>query len=294
MVCISNRHKSFLWALLGTFLFSLFYASGKLTSAPVAIFQLLFLRYIGGLLVIVAIARMKRSLSLVTRSKYKMMHFYRAALGSGGALCFIYGGMISPISDITALGLTDGIFTILLSAFLLKEVVSIRQWFWICVCAFGAFYVVYFSAKQPIFVGLSYGLILALAGSILISFESILIKVLVQRDASLTVLFYVNLFALLIMGTPTLIFWKTIDLRSALECVMFGPIAISAQFCWMRAYQLEKVSIVTPVNYTWVCFSAVIGYFLLNEGININTLAGSIIICIGGYFLMKKDAHTDA
>ena len=279
---------------MGTFLFSLFYASGKLISSPVSIFQLLFLRYVGGLVVIVVIARMKMSLSLVAKSNYKLKHLYRAILGSGGALCFIYGGMISPISDITALGLTDGIFTILLSAFFLKELISKYQWFWISVCAFGAFYVVYFTAKQPVLAGLSYGLILALAGSILISFESIFIKVLVQQDSSFTVLFYVNLFALVIMGIPALLFWKSIDMRSALECMMFGPIAISAQFCWIRAYQLEKVSIVTPVNYTWVCFSALIGYFLLNEDINLNTLVGSIIICIGGYFLMKKDAHTDA
>jgi drug/metabolite transporter (DMT)-like permease len=293
MPSFTNRHKSFIWAAMGTFLFSLFYASGKLISSPVPIFQLLLLRYIGGLLVILVIARMQFSLELVARSKYKAMHLCRATLGSGGALCFIYGGMISPISDVTALGLTDGIFTIILSAFFLKEVIYKRQWFWIFVCAFGAFYVVYFTSKQPVLAGMSQGLILALAGSILISVESILIKVLVQQDASLTVLFYVNLFALIMMGVPAILFWSSIDIGSALECMVFGPIAIAAQFCWMRAYQLEKVSIVTPVNYTWVCFSAVIGYFLLNEDINVHTLLGSTVICVGGYFLMKKDERVD-
>lgn len=292
MPLLTNRHRAFLWAALGTFLFALFYASGKLISLPVSIFQILFFRYVGGLVVVLGIARYKQSLPRTLKSNYKKMHVLRAILGSCGALCFIYGGMISPISDVTALGLTDGIFTIFLSAYFLKELISGRQWFWIFVCAFGAFYVVYFTSKQPVLAGLSFGLVLAILGSILISVESILIKMLVQQDASLTVLFYVNFFALLIMGTPALIFWTPMDARAIVECILFGPIAITAQFCWMRAYQLERVSIVTPVNYTWVCFSAVIGYFLLNEAINVNTLIGSAIICVGGYFLMKKDAHS--
>lgn len=290
MPALTNRHRSFLWAALGTFLFSLFYASGKLLSSPVPIFQLLLFRYIGGLVVVLAIARAQQSLAGIVQSQYKKMHLLRAALGSCGALCFIYGGTISPISDVTALGLTDGLFTILLSAFFLKERISGRQWLWVFVCAFGAFYVVYFTSKQPVLAGLSYGLLLALVGSVLISVESILIKLLVQQDASLTVLFYVNFFALLIMGTAAFATWVPMDARSVLECVLFGPIAILAQFCWMRAYTLEKVSIVTPVNYTWVCFSAVIGYFLLNEGLNVHTLIGSAIICVGGYLLMKKDS----
>jgi len=291
---ITNRQRSFLWAAAGTFLFSLFYASGKLISTPVSIFQLLFLRYVGGVLVVTTIAHIRLSLPQVSISEHKMMHFYRAVLGSTGALCFIYGGMISPITDITALGLTDGIFTIFLSGFFLKEAISKRQWFCIFVCASGAFYVVYFASKQPLLSVLSNGLIFALVGSILISIESILIKVLVQKDASLTVLLYVNIFALAIMGIPALLFWEPIELRSVLECLMLGPIAIAAQFCWVRAYQLEKVSIVTPINYTWVFFSAIIGYIMLNEDLNVHTLIGSAFICLGGYFLMKKDDSTDA
>lgn len=268
----------------------MFYAAGKLLSTPVSVFQILLFRYVGGLLVVLAIARSQQSLAGVWKSQYKKMHLSRALLGSCGALCFIYGGTISPLSDITALGLTDGFITVLLSAIFLKERISGRQWFWIAVCACGAFYVVYFTSKQPVLAGLSYGLLLAIAGAVLISVESILIKLLVQQDASLTVLFYVNFFALITMGIPAVIYWTPMDVRSVLECMLFGPIAITAQFCWMRAYKLEKVSIVTPVNYTWVAFSALIGYFLLGEGLNAHTLIGSAIICIGGYFLMQKDS----
>jgi drug/metabolite transporter (DMT)-like permease len=261
-----------------------------LLSTPVPVFQILLFRYIGGLVVVAGIARSQQSLSRILKSNYKKMHLCRAILGSCGALCFIYGGTISPISDVTALGLTDGLFTILLSAVFLKEWISGRQWLWVFVCAFGALYVVYFTSRQPVLAGLSFGLVLAIVGSVLISIESILIKLLVQQDASLTVLFYVNCFALLVMGTAAAVTWVPMDARSVLECMLFGPIAILAQFCWMRAYTLEKVSIVTPVNYTWVCFSAVIGYFVLNEELNIHTLIGSAIICVGGYFLMEKDS----
>lgn len=286
---MTNRQISFIWALIGTFLFSIFYASGKLIPGNPPIFQLLFLRYVGGLITIAAITLYHTDKKLIYKSRWPLQHFARAFCGSTGAFCFIYAATISPLADVTALGLTDGVFTMLLSIIFLKEAVGRLQWLGALACAGGAFYIAYFGTEGLIFNSLSPGLLIALVGSVMISIESILIKVLVMKDNPAVVLLYVNFFALLIMAIPAYLTWGPISSWSILMCLGLGPIAISAQFCWAKAYSLEKVSIVTPINYTWIIFSAIISLFLFNQTISIHTIIGSALICCGGYVLSKND-----
>ncbi len=69
--------------------------------------------------------------------------------------------------------------------------------------------------------------------------------------------------------------------------ILLGPIAISAQYCWVIAYKLADVSLVTPINYTWIVFSALLGYFLFEEELGIPVIIGSACIVLGGIILSR-------
>ena len=280
--------KALLWGALGTLLFTLVFASSKLTDGAISAFQIMFIRYVSGFVVLLIIVLGKKTRFCSYASKRPHYHMYRSVCGAMGGICIVHASHISPIADVTAIGLTDGLITVFLSVIFLREAVGPKQWFGGLLCGLGALVVVYGSNQGELLEHFSYGLWLALLGAVLISIESILIKVLTTCEKALTILLHVNVFSMLITSIPALLAWQVPSLSQLLFFLALGPIAISAQYCWVIAYSMEDVSIVTPINYTWIVFAAVLGYIFFDEELGIFTIIGAALIVLGGVFLAKK------
>ena len=284
---MNQTMMALLWGALGTMLFTIIFASSKLTGGEISVFQIMFIRYVSGLLSLLFVTSFLKTALTSYKSTRPLFHFCRSISGSMGGLCIIQASYLSPIADVTALSLTDGLLTVLLSVWFLGEVVGKTQWFGGFLCGAGAFIIVYGASNGIIFAELSGGLWLALLGALLISIEAILIKVLTSNERAMTILLHVNFFSILILLVPAFYFWHMPNVMQLMFFVSLGPIAVFAQYCWIKAYSMEDVSIVTPINYTWILFAAVLGYFFFNEKISQYTLVGSVFITLGSIVLAK-------
>ena len=278
------------WGALGTLLFTITYASGKLTAGDVPAFQIMFIRYVSGFITVLTIACFSKTTFSDCRSIHPYLHLSRSFCGSMGAICIIHASVLSPIADVTALGLTDGLLTVLLSVLFLGERLLKLQLIGGVLCCLGAFIVVYGSGNHQLFSHFSMGLPLALIGALLISIESILIKLLASIEKPLSILLYVNLISVFFMAVPAAYTWSAMSLEYLAFFVLLGPIAISAQFCWVTAYRLEDVAVVTPVNYLWIVFAAILGHVFFDEALGMNTASGSLLIVLGGTLLARKSS----
>ena len=276
-----------LWGLLGTFLFTLVFASGKITGGEISPFQIMFIRYISGFSLLVLIALSGNKPIHYYSSQRPGFHVCRSLCGTMGAVSFIHASQISPIAQVSALGLTDGLLTVILSIIFLGERVNVNQWLGALLCGFGAFVVVYDSNQSSFSMNFEFGLWLALIGALLIAIESVLIKLLTATENIMTILLQVNFFSMLILSLPALYSWSTPNIEQLLFYLALGPIAITAQYCWVKAYSLEDASVVTPINYSWMVFAALLGYLFFNESLGVYTLIGSVLIAIGGVMLAR-------
>ena len=285
---MNNTAKALLWAASGTFLFTLTYASGKLTGGEIHVFQIMFIRYVSGFSIILLIALLSRPAFMNYRSDKPLCHLYRSICGSMGGVCIVHASFIAPIADVTALGLTDGLITVLLSVIFLRERLGKHQWIGGLLCAAGALVVVWGSSSGELLGSFGFGLWLALLAALLISVESILIKVLTFSEKPITILLYVNFFSMLILSVPAFYSWQAPSYAHMLFFTALGPIAILAQYCWVVAYRLEDVAVVTPINYLWIVFAAILGYAIFNEAPGLFTLLGSTLIVVGGIVLARR------
>lgn len=80
--------KAIAWVTAGTALFSLIFASGKFADGSATPLQILFLRYIGGLVTLLLVVAIRRERLSAYRSPKPLSHFMRAIFGAsgGGAL----------------------------------------------------------------------------------------------------------------------------------------------------------------------------------------------------------------
>lgn len=292
----SQNTEAILWVLLGTALFTIIYASGKLAAGIADPFQVMFLRYISGFLTLTAVSTLFGKGLFYYRSKKPTTHFLRAILGCYGGGAIIYSSANMPILDATAISLLYVIFIVALGVVLLKERITSTHWIAIILSSIGAAIVMAArGAFQSIDPSYLWPAAIALLGALLIAFEAILIRTLSQSEKTLTVLLYVNFFGIFLVAIPALKAWQSINFAETLLIFTLGPIAVSAQYCVIRGYRIAEVSVVGPVDYTWLVFAGLIGFLFFDEIPTNGVLLGAALIAVGGILLavMKTKPPSD-
>lgn len=266
---LNSRINNVYGAVLGiiaVFLFSIVFISGRLVDNNATAVQILWFRYFGGLITVISIVVLKGfSLSELKTDKINQ-HFVRALAGGLGTAAGIYAATYLPIASATAIGLMDGVLTVIFAVLLLRERLSLIQWLSCMVCVVAAQIVVFHSgpvshngALDPV------ALMVAAFGAVSLAVENICIKRLTQSDKAIRVLFYVNLFGIGIFFLPAL--WLGIwDAPGTLALLLLlGPVAVLGQFCNIRAFGMADAAIVAPMRYSWIIFAAIWGALWFGE-----------------------------
>ncbi|SDU30455.1 DMT family transporter [Stappia sp. ES.058] len=278
-----DNAKGVAWASVAVALFALIFVSGKWSGGVASAAQIIWLRYVGGFVCVVAWAVLRRVRLNSLSTSQLPVHAIRATAGGGGGMAAIYAATNMPVADATAIGLLDGFFTVLLGVFLLKEGFTLRQWGAALVCLAGAMIVVAGDGAgfrlAPETAGAA---VVALGGAVLIAVESILIKTLARSERAIVVLLYVNLFGMLLFAGPALWQWQSVPAGLIGAFVLLGPVAIVAQICNIQAFRLSDAALIGPVRYTWIVFGALFGWALFAEVPTTATCLGGVLILFGG------------
>ena len=274
--------KGIAWAVLAVAIFSLFFLSGKLAGGAASATQIMFMRYAGGFLTVIVVALAMRARLRDFATKQLHFHALRASMGGGGGIMAIYAAAHMPVANATAIGLLDVVFVMLLGVYVLKEIVTPRQWLAAAACLVGAIIVVVFGSGLRLGEATLEASAAALLGALLLAIESILIKKLARSENAIAFLLYVNLFGTLLLAIPAFIEWRPIPLSYVAAFLMLGPLAIAGQACNIQAFRLADVSLLGPVKYSWIVFAALFGFLFFGEVPQTATYVGGALIVAGG------------
>lgn len=287
---IRNHVEAILWVLTGTALFSLLFASGKFAGDSASVFQLMVLRYLGGLaaLASVAIGQGRGWASL--RSRQPLLHGVRALFGVSGGLSLVHASAVMPIVDATAIGLLYVVFVVPLGVVVLREKVNAGHLSGILLSSAGALTVVAsrgaFQTFDPAYL---WPVLVAVLGALLLALEGLMIRLLALREEPLIVLVHVNAFGFIMLLVPAWWTWQPIDLLGLVPFLLLGPLVVAAQYCIVRGYALAPLAVVGPVDYAWLIFAAGIGLAFFGEVPTAGVVIGSLAIVAGGVALARAD-----
>jgi len=286
---LSTNAEAIVWVTASTALFSITFASGKFAGDLATPFQILFLRYVGGLMTLIGVVHLGPSRLVDHRSLRPLSHLGRAISGAFGGVAAIYAAANMPLVDATAIGLLQAVFLIVLGMIILKETIHGVHWVGIFICCVGAALMVGSKGAFTSF-GMDYLVpaAVALVGAFLIGFEGILIKKLSMADRSMTVLLHSNTFGLLLMSIPAYLTWQSTSWVENLPFLLLGPLSVTAQYFTIRGYRIADVSILGSVDYTWLIFAAIIGYVFFSEVPTLTAVIGSVVIVVGGILLAQE------
>lgn len=281
----SRYTAAILWVLLSTALWTLIFAAAKFADGSMGTFQITFLRYIGAMVSALILAGPTGGLA-AHRSTRTGSHFLRAICGSGAAVAVTWSSAHMPLADATALSMTYGVVLVLLGVLFLGERPG-RLLIWGSALSLGGAAVVMvgkgaFQGALPLGPALA-----AVTGAVLMAIEGLLIRVLGLTEKPLTVILHVCFFGICLMLVPAWLNWQPVSVSAMLLCVGLGPLAIVAQYCTIRGYRAAPLSVVGPVDYSWLIFAALLGFLAFGESLGATTFIGCALIIGGGITLSR-------
>ena len=114
------------------------------------------------------------------------------------------------------------------------------------------------------------------------------------RDASLVSLFWSGVIGAVLMTPIGLFYWQPISGPDWAFMVLYGLMAVFANWLVIRAYELAEASALQPFAYLQLVFVAVIGVVVFNEEIRANVVIGAAIVVSAGLFTLVRSRETRA
>jgi len=222
------------------------------------------------------------------RTKRPGMHLLRGAVGAVGNACFFWTITHMLLADAMALQFSRPLFMIPLAVFLLGETVGLRR---TAVAAVGFAGIMLYA--RPFTGGFEpdafVGALGALAGGLVV----ICIKRLATTEPTRVIMFYYALWNALFALIPAALFWVTPTLPQLALLTVVGILGIGGQSLITHGLTMGEATVLVPLDYSRIIYSAALGYLLFNEIPGPWSFAGmALIVACSLYLVLTEKRRT--
>jgi drug/metabolite transporter (DMT)-like permease len=273
-----------LWGILSVSaafaIFTLHDAGIKWLVAGYAPLQVLFIRSCVILVICTCIGR-ERLVVQTMRSPIRNALLLRSLGLLGAWLSFYTAAKSLQLAELTTIYFASPLLVAALAVPILKEQISPARWFSIAVGFVGVLIACKPDVRAP-----AGAIGLALLAASLWAAAMILIRQIALKESTL-VQMATSSFAFVVMTGPAMFwFWKTPELTQFLLMASVGTIGAIAQFLLIEGIKRAPASVVSPLEFTALIWSFVLGYVIWGDVPEANVFAGAGIILVSGALIV--------
>lgn len=270
-----------IWVLVSVFFFAAQSASIKSLAGELEPFQIVFLRCLLAAAFIFPFTLYRRAL----KTRRPFAHFARGACGVAAMSCMVFAIGNARLADVTAIGFTKVLFTVLIALVIFRESVGWRRWAAVLIGFAGAIIML-----RPGLDGVNIALVAALGGSMLISVNIAIVKWLSSTEKPETIILYFGLIGGALMCGPAMLVWRNPSLDGWLLLGLASFAGTLAQSCSVRGWATGEHSVLAPVQYVQLVFAAGLGFVVFSELPDTLTIAGASIIIGATLYIARREA----
>ncbi len=270
-------HRGAAWMLVSLFLFAAMDVLQKALVTRYPAMEVMFFRSLfSALPLVVVIARAGGWGALATRRP--VTHLLRSGVGALSVVCFIaaFGGM--PFADVYAISFAGPLIVTALSAPLLGEAVSSRQW-----VAVGIGFVGVMVMLNPGGGMLSVMALLCVAGTLCSALATICVRRLASTETNVAIVAYFTLACGVLGGVAMLPDFVWPDLLGLAQLAGAGLLCTAAQLAMTQSYRLAPAAVLAPLTYSSILWAVLFGALLFGEQPGLATLVGTLIVMGSGF-----------
>ena len=274
--------KGILFMLIGSVLFAIADALGKLVTQIYPLSQVVWLRCVFGLALIALVIFLKGRSGDFKTSR-PMIHLVRSMVGISMTACILVGLKYIPLAEVTSLVFATPLVIAVYSVTVLKEPMSKGMFLAILLGFIGVMIVV-----RPTPDHFHYSHLVMLGFVLSSAYLSISARALIKTESALTLNFYIYPATIILGSWFAWRDWVTLDFQSLV--LMFGVafFATLALLSITKAVHCASPAKVTPFDYSRIIWTLGIGFLFWGELPDSVTWVGISIIIFSGIYIISK------
>lgn len=248
-------------------------------------FQVQFLRYFMGLVVLLPWILRDGLGAYRTRSITSQL--VRGAVHASGLYIWFAALPLIPFSEMVAISFTAPIFIMIGAVIWLKEVMFWQRWVAALIGFLGVLVVVWSGLTG----GGNWGSVLMLASSPLFAASFLITKALARRDSPTVIVAWQSLTVTLFTLPAALLAWQWPTATQWAVMLLCGALGSFGHWLLTHAYRVADISTAQPVKFLDMIWATVIGYLILSEIPTSSTLIGAAVIFLSTTWIARVEAR---
>ncbi len=255
----------------------------RIAAAEVPIVVVIYIRQLISLLILSPFFFHQRK--AIRESSHFRLHSLRGLTAIGGMYCGLTSVTYAPLADVTAIQMSEVLFTTLLAAVFFQETVDRHRWIAVLIGFAGVLIML-----RPFSDGFNAFMLIALAGAVFNALSVLVLRVGSDHDSAVVVLFYQGIVVVVMMTLPALMVWQTISATGLVVVVMMSLLLAGGQWLFTLAVRIGQASALAPLNYIRLVMMALVGWLLYGEQPGTFTLIGGLLIVGSVTYTLQRNA----
>lgn len=259
--------------------------AGRAVLPGLDVFQLMEMRSIIGWFILLPLVLASGGFAAM-RTRRPMQHIGRNVIHYAGQFAWLQALTMIPLAQLISIEFTTPIWGALLAVLFLGERMSARK---IAAILFGLVGVLVI--VRPGAAPLDPGHLIILAGAIGFGISVVMVKSLTRTDSVVTIIFWMLIIQSAIGLVPAIAVWRTPTPEMWPWILIVSFTGMSSHFCMARALTYAEATVVMPMDFLRLPLSALIGFLLYSEQIDVFTAIGAALILTGNLFNLQRQAR---
>ncbi|MGB3539130.1 MAG: DMT family transporter [Mesorhizobium sp.] len=282
MVPTPSIVKAVFWMALSIASFLGMTVAGRETTDVLNVFEVLELRSVIGLLILMPLVLMGGGFSAM-RTPRPWMHLGRNLVHYTGQAAWLYALTLIPLAVLVSIEFTTPIWTAMLAVTFLGERLSRARIASIILGLVGVAVIV-----RPGIDSVSLGEFVVLGAAVCFGLSIVMVKSMTRTESVVRIIFWMLVIQSLLGLIPAIYDWRNPPLELWPWILVIGFTGMSSHFCMARALSYADATLISPMDFLRVPATALLGWALYNEQIDIFTAAGAALILTGNLLNIQR------
>jgi drug/metabolite transporter (DMT)-like permease len=262
--------------------------AGREATRELPVFQIMELRSVIGLALIYPMLHAAGGLQAM-RTTQPMHHVARNLVHYAAQYGWFAALTLIPLAQVVAIEFTMPIWAALLAVAFIGERMNTWKTLAIVLGVLGVGLIV-----RPASDGLNPGQAIALAASVGFAVSVILVKSLTRTDSALRIIFWMLVIQSLLGLLPALLVWRWPSATVWGWVLVIAFCGTFSHYCMARAMRHADATVVVPMDFVRVPLTAMAGWLIYAERIDLFTVAGVTLILLGNLLNLRRPGRAAA
>lgn len=284
MTAEASTTKAALWMAGWLALMLMMTVAGREATREIDVFQIMVIRSVIGLAMLSPLVHLAGGLRSV-RTAVPLRHVGRNVVHYAGQFCWFYALTLIPLAQLVSIEFTMPIWTAILAVTFLGERMNGWKVASVVLGLAGVVIIV-----RPGLSEVNPGQLIALVAAFGFGISLTMNKSLTRHDSVTTIIFWMLVVQSIVGLVPALMVWRWPSAEIWPWLIVIAFCGTFSHFCMTRAMQHADATVVVPMDFLRVPLTALLGWLLYQESIDLWTFAGAALILFGNSLNLRRSS----